>query len=108
MESRNVISLDYAQNPDLADIFTRTDVGKEACLKVKFLISEKDQGSVKGSITEIEDMSDDADYADEGKSSDTDSDEADEGTVTPKQSEPMSVSMNVTGPIGGSDEGETD
>jgi hypothetical protein len=52
-EAKNKIRFDILQNAELADIFGRKNVGDECDMNIKFKVTDKDQETVEGRITEV-------------------------------------------------------
>lgn len=80
---RNEIFLDFAENPDLAEVFARKGVGDKCCLKVEFQINQLSTQGVKGSVEKITTTEDyDSKPADKDK-----------GEVGPTREQPVMVNI---------------
>lgn len=63
MEAKNQIALDFRNNPELAEVFSRKEIGETCTLTIKLQVNSKDADGVKGTIKEIEAE----DYEDSGE-----------------------------------------
>lgn len=80
---RNEIFLDFAENPDLAEVFARKGVGDKCCLKVDFQINQLSTQGVTGSVEKITTTQDyDSKPADKDK-----------GEVGPNREQPVMVNI---------------
>ena len=77
---KNKLHLDFANNPDLAEIFARKKAGEKCTLEVSFQISSVDEKSVTGTITKV-------------------SSEEYEKEAEPAPDEPMAMEMNAPMPM---------
>lgn len=52
--TRNVVTLDYASSPGLAELFLNKQVGEKCKITLELMITEKDDQSVSGVLKTIE------------------------------------------------------
>jgi len=53
MDSKNTLTLDYASNPDVRNIFTNYRIGDKCELLVLLQLNRKDEQSIEGTILKI-------------------------------------------------------
>lgn len=64
MPPKKSISLDYQDNPELREVFSRKEIGEKCKLTIKLQVDRKDDTGMDGTILEI---SPSEDYSDEEK-----------------------------------------
>lgn len=50
---RNKLRLDYADSPDLQDVFLLKNLGDRCTLEIEFVVTEKDNSGVTGKIKSV-------------------------------------------------------